>query len=57
MRKANTPTQTAALSLLRAAAHATESSYVEPHRVEDELKRVRRALTKLENAIYESEWE
>lgn len=30
MRKAHTPTQTAALSLLRAAAHVAESSYVEP---------------------------
>ncbi len=57
MRKADTPTQTAALSLLRAAAHLAQTSYLDPGQVVRELKSVRRALTNLENALDPLEWD
>ncbi len=57
MKRAGTPEQSAALALLRAAAHLAQASLAQPDEVEAHLKSVRRALTRLENVRFEEEWE
>ncbi len=52
MRRADTPDQTAALALLRAAAHLALAAFDEAHETGNELRQVRRALTRLENLRY-----
>jgi len=58
MRQADTPRQGAALSLLRAAARMAQATLHQPEGTEEYLRRlrsVRRALTRLENVLYEEE--
>ncbi len=58
MRRADTPRQSAALSLLRAAAQTAQATLHQPKDTDEHLSRlrsVRRALTRLENVIYEEE--
>jgi hypothetical protein len=52
MRRADTPDQTAALALLRAAAHLALGAFDEARETGYELRQVRRALTRLENLRY-----
>lgn len=56
MRRADTPDQTAALALLRAAAHLALSSFDETNETGNELRQVRRALTRLENLRHEEDF-
>ena len=51
LKRADTPEQSAALGLLRTAAHLTWASFAQPEEVEANLKRVRRALSRLENIL------
>ena len=53
MRRADTPEQTAALGLLRAAAHVAQSAFDQPNAMTSDMKQVRRALTRLETLLYE----
>jgi len=56
MRRADTPRQSAALSLLRAAARLVQATLRQPKDTEEHLRRlrsVRQALTRLENILYE----
>ena len=55
MQRADTPTQVAALGLLRAAAHLTQAGFAEPDSQGANLKQVRRALARLERTLYEEE--
>ncbi len=55
MKRADAPEQSAALTLLRAAAHLTQASFMQPNEVEAHLKQVRRALSRLENVLFEEE--
>ncbi|MCL4506222.1 MAG: hypothetical protein M1434_07190 [Chloroflexi bacterium] len=57
MRPTDTPMQSAALGLLRAAAHLTQAGFAEPDMLRANLKQVRRALTRLETMLFEEEWE
>ncbi len=57
MRRADTPTQSATLGLLRAAAHLAQSAYDQPNEVGGQLKQVRRALSRLESVLYENGFE
>ena len=55
-RRAETETQEAAAGLLRAAAKLAQATFHQPDAAEAHLKQlssVRRALTKLENILYE----
>ncbi len=52
MRRADTPDQTAALALLRAAAHLALAAFDEASETGSELRQARRALTRLENLRY-----
>jgi hypothetical protein len=56
MRRAGTPEQTAALALLRAAAHLALAAFDEASETGNEVKQVRRALTRLENLRYEEDF-
>ncbi|MCL5951372.1 MAG: hypothetical protein M1132_06575 [Chloroflexi bacterium] len=56
MRRADTPDQTAALALLRAAAQAALAAFDETSETGNELRQVRRALTRLENLRYEEDF-
>jgi hypothetical protein len=53
MKRADMPKQSAALGLLRAAAHLTRASFAQPEDVEANLKQVQRALSRLENVLSE----
>lgn len=55
MRRADTPEQTAALGLLRAAAHLAQTAYDQPNAVSSNLKPVRRALNRLESLLDEED--
>jgi hypothetical protein len=57
MRRADTPLQSAALGLLRAATHLAQVSYEQPNEVAGQLKQVRRALSRLESELYENGFE
>ncbi len=57
MRHADTPDQTAALALLRAAAHLALSSFDKASETENELRQVRRALSRLENLADEEDFQ
>ncbi len=56
MRRADTPEQTAALGMLRAAAHLALAAYEQPTEMYGSLKQVRRALGRLENMLYEEDF-
>ncbi len=56
MRRADTPEQSAALGLLRAAVHLTQASFAQSNEVEANLKNVRRALSRLENVLFEEDY-
>jgi hypothetical protein len=57
MRRVGSAEQSAALGLLRAAAHLTQASFEERGTLDANLKQVRRALSRLENVLFEEEWE
>ena len=57
MRRADTPTQSAALGLLCATAHLAQLSFEQPNLSVDDLKQVRRALGRLESVFYGEEFE
>ncbi len=52
MRRADTPDETAALALLRAVAHLALPAFDEASETGNELRQVRRALTRLESLRY-----
>ncbi len=56
MKRAETPEQSAALGLLRAAAHLAQASLAESSAVQTKLKQVRRAVTRLENVLFEEDY-
>ena len=59
MRRADTTQQSAALSLLRAAAGMAQATLHQPKDIDEHLRRlrsVRRALTRLENILEEDRW-
>lgn len=56
MKRTDTPTQSASLALLRAAAHRAQATFAESDEIGAELKQVRRALTRLENAHFEPDF-
>lgn len=56
MRRADTPDQTAAFALLRAAAHVALAAFDETSETGNELRQVRRALTRLENLRHEEDF-
>ena len=53
MKRADTPEQTAALGLLRAAARLALAVHAQPDGIQGSLKQVRRALNKVEMTLYE----
>jgi len=57
MRRADTPAPNATLGLVRAAAHLAHLSFEQPNLGVDDLKPVRRALGRLESALYDEEFE
>jgi hypothetical protein len=57
MRRADTPTQSTTLGLLRATAHLAQLSFERPNLSVDDLKQVRRALSRLEGVLYDEEFE
>jgi hypothetical protein len=56
MNRADTPTQSAALGLLRATAHLAQLSFDQTNLSMDDLRQVRRALTRLESVLYDEEF-
>jgi hypothetical protein len=56
MNRADTPTQSATLGLLRAATHLAQLSFDHPDLGAGDLKQVRRALSRLENVLYDEEF-
>ena len=56
LRRADTPDQTAAFALLRAAAHLALAAFDEANETGNELRQVRRALTRLEHLRYEEDF-
>lgn len=56
MRKAGTPEQSAALGLLRAAAHLAQVAYEQPDGLASSVKQVKRAVGRLETVLYEEEF-
>lgn len=56
MKRADTPEQTATLGLLRAAARLALAAYEQPDVIQGSLKRVRRALNKVEMTLYEEDF-
>lgn len=57
MNRADTPTQSASLRLLRAAAHLAQLSFDQTDLSVDDLRQVRRALSRLESVLYDEEFE
>ncbi len=57
MNRADTPTQSATLGLLRAAARLAQLSFDHPDLGVGDLKQVRRALNRLESALYDENFE
>lgn len=56
MRHADTPERTAALGLLRAAAHLAQSAFDRPNEMASGMKQVQRALSRLETVLYEEDF-
>jgi hypothetical protein len=56
MNRADTPTQNATLGLLRAAARLAQLSFDHPDMGAGDLRQVRRALSRLENVLYDEEF-
>ena len=56
MNRVDTPTQSAALGLLRATAHLAQLSFDQSDLSIGDLKQVRRALTRLESVLYDEEF-
>jgi len=57
MNRADIPTQSATLGLLRAAAHLAELSFDQTNLSINDLKQVRRSLGRLESVLYDEEFE
>ncbi len=57
MNRADPPTQSATLGLLRATAHLAQLSFERTDLNMDDLKQVRRALSRLETVLYDEEFE
>jgi hypothetical protein len=57
MSRTDTPTQSASLGLLRAASHLAQLSFDQTNLSVNDLKQIRRALSRLESVLYYEEFE
>ena len=57
MSRTDTPTQSASLGLLRAASHLAQLSFDQTNLSVNDLKQIRRALSRLESVLYDEKFE